>query len=279
MKKTVLDTSIILNGSVFVCLLRKVELALEGWRKLIERCLLAAVQIGVSPASIRLRDTEDMLVWSDDGKESFKAGEILNKCRSHGVKEWWRRKLWVSYALAKSCWHFYIACEGRLPTLDRIQKTGIHLANRCSFCHCEEETNAHVLINCKVAKEVWRYIAAKFDRVKFPQGAIAETFKRWLQARIKEKWRRRCWRMTFLIVCWNLWCFRNRCLHDSLPPQVGRLKEDVWRNCIDSFSSIKWTIADDTKLRIWIETGHNTVNTIGSNREGMLINIVSASTR
>ncbi|KAF3784492.1 hypothetical protein EJ110_NYTH23280 [Nymphaea thermarum] len=155
------------------------------------------VQIGVSPANIRLRDRKDMLVWSDDGKESFKAGVILNKCRSQGVKEWWRRKLWVSYTPTKSCWHSYIAYEGRLPTLDRIQKTGIHLANRCSFCHCVEETNAHVLINCNVAKEVWRYIAAKFDRVKFPQGAIAEVFKQWLQARIKEKWRRRCWRMTF----------------------------------------------------------------------------------
>ncbi|KAF3773305.1 putative ribonuclease H protein [Nymphaea thermarum] len=238
-----------------------------------------AVQIGASPANIRLRDTEDMLVWSDDGKESFKAGEILNKCRSQGVKEWWRRKLWVSYAPAKSCWHSYIACEGRLPTLDRIQKTGIHLANRCSFCQCEEETNAHVLINCKVAKEVWRYIAAKFDRVKFPQGSIAKAFKRWLQARIKEKWRRRCWRMTFLIVCWNLWCFRDRCYHDSLPPQVGRFKEDVWRNCIGSFSSIKWTTKDEIQLRIWIETGLNTVHTIGFNREGMLINIVRASTR
>ncbi|KAF3776189.1 hypothetical protein EJ110_NYTH48897 [Nymphaea thermarum] len=203
-----------------------------------------AMHIGVSPASIRLRDTEDMLVSSDDGNESFKASEILNKCHSQGVKEWWRRKLWVSYAPAKSCWHSYIACEGRLPILVRIPKTGIHLANRCSFCHCEEETNAHVLINCKVAKEVWRYIAAKFDRVKFPQGAIAEA-----------------------------------CLHNSLPPQVGRFKEDVWRNCIDSPSSIKWTTEDDTKLRIWIETGLNIVNTIGSNRKGMLINIVSASTR
>ncbi|KAF3780829.1 hypothetical protein EJ110_NYTH38345 [Nymphaea thermarum] len=64
----------------------------------------------------------------------------------------------------------------------------------------------------------------------------------------------------------------------TLPPQAGRFKKDVWRNCIDSFSSIKWNTEDDTKLRIWLETGLNTVNTIGSNSEGMLINIVSAST-
>ncbi|KAF3780162.1 hypothetical protein EJ110_NYTH24899 [Nymphaea thermarum] len=39
-----------------------------------DRSLSAGLMIGVSPASIRLRDTEDILVWSDDGKESFKAG-------------------------------------------------------------------------------------------------------------------------------------------------------------------------------------------------------------
>ncbi|KAF3786554.1 hypothetical protein EJ110_NYTH20808 [Nymphaea thermarum] len=137
-----------------------------------------AAHLGVSSTNIRIRDAEDSLVWSDDGKANFKAGEIINKCRIQGVKESWRRKIWVSYAPAKSCWYSYIACEGRLPTLDRIQKTGVQLANRCSFCYCAEETNVHVLMNCKISKEVWKYIAAKFDRVNYPRGDIADAFKR-----------------------------------------------------------------------------------------------------
>ncbi|KAF3782894.1 hypothetical protein EJ110_NYTH33503 [Nymphaea thermarum] len=230
-----------LTEEICLPLLNRMEKRLAGWKARVS-------SYAVSPANSRLRDTKDMLVWSDDGKESFKACEILNKCRSLGVKEWWWRKLWVSYVPAKSCWHSYITYEGILHTLDRIQKTGIHLANRCSFCQCDEETNAHVLSNCKVATEVWRYITAKFDRVKFSKGAIADAFKRWLQARIKEKWRR-------------------------------RFKRDVWRSCMDSFSSIKWTSEDDIKMRIWMETGVNIVHNIVYNREEVLINIVSAFTR
>ncbi|KAF3781707.1 retrotransposable element ORF2 protein [Nymphaea thermarum] len=76
-----------------------------------------------------------------------------------------------------------LSYAGRLPTLDRLKKTGIQLANRCSLCFCAEETNKHVLIQCKTAKEVWRFVAAKFGRMKFPQGEIAAELKRWLQDR------------------------------------------------------------------------------------------------
>ncbi|KAF3791716.1 hypothetical protein EJ110_NYTH13738 [Nymphaea thermarum] len=241
--------------------------------------LAMAAHLGVSSSNIRIRDAKDSLVWSDDGKASFKAGEIINNCGIQGVKESWRRKIWASYAPTKSCWHSYIACEGRLPTLDRIQKTGVQLANRCSFCYCAEETNVHVLMNCKIAKEVWKYIAAKFDRVNYPRGDIAYAFKRWIQAKITGKWRRQCWRMTFLIVRWNLWWLKNRCLHDNLQPHVSRFKKDVWRSCLDSFSSVKWPAEIELKLRIWMETGLDSVDSIVSNRNGMLINIVRASTR
>ncbi|KAF3790947.1 hypothetical protein EJ110_NYTH15469 [Nymphaea thermarum] len=114
-----------------------------------------ARSLGLSIDNIRLMDTEDKLVWNEDGKAIFKAGEIVKKCRTQGVKEWWRKKIWFSYAPAKSFWHTYIACAGRLPTLDRLQKVGIHLANRCPLCLSAEETNGHVLIKCRVAKEVW----------------------------------------------------------------------------------------------------------------------------
>ncbi|XP_031502653.1 uncharacterized protein LOC116265842 [Nymphaea colorata] len=91
-----------------------------------------AVHLGVFKDDIRLRDADDSLVWSDDGKDKFRAGNIMKKCRTQGVKKWWWKKIWNSSAPAKSCWHTYIACEGRLPTLDRLQKAGIQLANRCS---------------------------------------------------------------------------------------------------------------------------------------------------
>ncbi|KAF3795457.1 hypothetical protein EJ110_NYTH04735 [Nymphaea thermarum] len=140
-----------------------------------------AMRLGVYKENIRLRETYDSLVWSGDGKANFRAGDILEKCQTKGVKEWWWNKIWNNSAPAKSCWHTYVACEGRLPTLDRLKKAGIQLANRWSLCFCAEETNKHVLIKCNTAKDVWRFVAAKFGRMKFPQGEIAAELKRWLQ--------------------------------------------------------------------------------------------------
>ncbi|KAF3778726.1 putative ribonuclease H protein [Nymphaea thermarum] len=202
-----------------------------------------ARSLGVSIDNIRLMETEDKLVWSEDGKAIFKAGEIIKKCCTQGVKDWWREKIRASYAPTKSCWHAYIACAGRLPTLDRLQNAEIHLANRCSLCLCAEETNGHVLIKCKVAKEVWRYVTAKFGRVKFPQGEIVTEFQRCLQS------------------------------------QIGRIKREVWRNCIDSFFSANWPPEVIQKVKIWFKTGLHSVDTIASGRSGMTINIVRACTR
>ncbi|KAF3788878.1 hypothetical protein EJ110_NYTH15396 [Nymphaea thermarum] len=236
-------------------------------------------RLGVFKDDIRLRDANDSLVWSDDGKDNFRVADIMSKCRTQSVKEWWRKKIWYSSAPAKSCWHTYIASEGRLPTLDRLQKAGIHLANRCSLCLCAEENNGHILIKCKMAKEVWRYVAAKFGRVKFPQGEIVAEFKRWLQVRILGKWRRQCWRMTFLIVCWSLWCLRNTCFHDSIQPQISRFKKEVWRNCMDSFFAVKWSPETDLKLRIWLQTGLYSVDANAPDRSAILINIARAHTK
>ncbi|KAF3795066.1 hypothetical protein EJ110_NYTH06151 [Nymphaea thermarum] len=46
-----------------------------------------AARLGVFKDDIRLRDADDRLVWSDDGKDNFRAADIKKKCRTQGVKE------------------------------------------------------------------------------------------------------------------------------------------------------------------------------------------------
>ncbi|KAF3795607.1 hypothetical protein EJ110_NYTH00250 [Nymphaea thermarum] len=76
-----------------------------------------AMRLGVYKENIQIRDTDDSLVWSGDGKANFRACDILEKCRTKEVKEWWRKKIWNNSTPAKSCWHTYVACEGSVDTL------------------------------------------------------------------------------------------------------------------------------------------------------------------
>ena len=43
----------------------------------------------------------------------------------------------------------------RVLTLDRLQKRGWALANRCFLCHMCEESIDHLLIHCEKTREVW----------------------------------------------------------------------------------------------------------------------------
>ena len=47
------------------------------------------------------------------------------------------------------------ATWGKILTLDRLQKRGWQLPNRCFLCACEAESVDHLLIHCSVARVLW----------------------------------------------------------------------------------------------------------------------------
>ncbi|RVX20320.1 putative ribonuclease H protein [Vitis vinifera] len=51
---------------------------------------------------------------------------------------------------------------GRVLTLDRLQKRGWVMANRCFLCHKSEETIDHLLIHCEKTREVWMVFLSFF---------------------------------------------------------------------------------------------------------------------
>lgn len=55
-----------------------------------------------------------------------------------------------------------LACEGQLPMLDRIQKERIYLTNICSSCRKVVESNWHIIIECMIVQEVWKWISPNF---------------------------------------------------------------------------------------------------------------------
>ena len=47
------------------------------------------------------------------------------------------------------------ATWGKILTLDRLQKRGWKLPNRCFLCACEAESVNHLLIHCSMARVLW----------------------------------------------------------------------------------------------------------------------------
>ncbi|RVX23795.1 LINE-1 reverse transcriptase-like [Vitis vinifera] len=54
------------------------------------------------------------------------------------------------------------ASWGKILTLDKLQRRGWQLPNRCFLCGCEEENENHILLHCTVVKTLWEIALAIF---------------------------------------------------------------------------------------------------------------------
>lgn len=50
--------------------------------------------------------------------------------------------------------------QGRSLMLDKLQKRGWHLPNRCFLCGCEEEMVHHILLCCSMVRYLWGIICS-----------------------------------------------------------------------------------------------------------------------
>ena len=72
----------------------------------------------------------------------------------------------------------------KILTLDRLQKRGWQLPNRCFLCGCEEENVNHILLHCTVVGALWEIAFTLFG----VQWVFPETVKEALF----------CWRGPFV---------------------------------------------------------------------------------
>lgn len=82
------------------------------------------------------------------------------------------------------------------------------IVNACPIRLADEESNYHLLLNCKVAEEVWSHIIEWFDcSWAFPKSFL-EAFEPWYVMLFSVRGRP-MWRVTFLAALWTIWKERN----------------------------------------------------------------------
>ena len=101
---------------------------------------------------------------------------------------------------------FFFAWEatwGKILTLDRLQKQGWHLPNRCFLCGCEEENVNHILLHCIVVRALWEIVLALFGaNWVFPE-TIKEMLLNWRGPFVGKK-RKKIWNFIPLCIFWTV---------------------------------------------------------------------------
>ena len=102
------------------------------------------------------------ITWEDDsvfckggGSGQFRVKDAYSWLDRSMEVNFPKNKIWVGRFPTKIMFFTWEATWGKILTLDRLQKRGWQLPNRCFLCACEAESVDHLLIHCTVARELW----------------------------------------------------------------------------------------------------------------------------
>ena len=114
---------------------------------------------------VELRDyrvnlEDDSVFWKKGEDGLFKVKKAYSVLANTQGAEFPHSNVWVDKVPTKIAFFAWEATWGKVLTLDRLQRRGWQLPNRCFLCGCEEETINHILIHCTVAKGLWDIILA-----------------------------------------------------------------------------------------------------------------------
>ena len=113
--------------------------------------------------SQRITLEEDSVSWKGGKNGKFGVKKAYSLLISPSVSIFPRNDIWVENVPTKLAFFAWEAAWGKVLTLDRLQKRGWQLPNRCYLCGNEEENVNHLLIHCTVARMLWEIVLGLFD--------------------------------------------------------------------------------------------------------------------
>ena len=93
----------------------------------------------------RVTDELDKVLCKGSVGASFTVSEAFSSLASGYAILFLAKGVWVPSAPTKAAFYAWETAWGKVLTLDKLQRRGWHLPNRCYLCGCAEETIHHLL--------------------------------------------------------------------------------------------------------------------------------------
>ncbi|RVX01752.1 putative ribonuclease H protein [Vitis vinifera] len=121
----------------------------------------------------RISPEEDSVRWKREGNGVFGAKGAYKSLSGYSTGVFPNRRIWMDKVPTKVPFFAWEAVWGKILTLDKLQKRGWQLPNRCYLCDCEEENANHILLHCTVVKTIWEITLVIFGvQWLFPESVI-----------------------------------------------------------------------------------------------------------
>lgn len=197
----------------------------------------------------------DQHCWLPDPSGQFTTKSAYRRFNEGSVRFEPYKRLWKAWAPLKAKMFIWLAYWKRCWTLDHLQWRGLPHPSACPLCdQCDENIN-HILVECVFSREVWFQAlqAVGLQRLALPVNAPA--FQTW--------WRQAARRAggdagkglnsLIILVAWELWKLRNRCVFEQAQPRV----HELLRVIKDEVNL--WAAAGAKKLRQLLRQGSGTL--------------------
>ena len=159
--------------------------------------------------SQRITLEEDSVSWKGGKNGKFGVKKAYNLLISPSVSMFPKNGIWVENVPTKLVFFAWEAAWGKVLTLDRLQKRGWQLPNRCYLCGSEEENVNHLLIHCTMARVLWEIVLGLFGAQWVFSETVKEVVLSWKGSFVGKK-RKKIWRFIPLFIFWMVWKERNR---------------------------------------------------------------------
>ncbi|CAO2038521.1 unnamed protein product [Urochloa humidicola] len=170
-------------------------------------------------------EVEDSHIWlfSSSGKYSAKSAYEAMFIGSTQFRPW--ERIWKSWAPNKCKFFMWLVAHDRCWTADRLARKGLQHPEKCPHCDQEQETIDHLLLSCVFARQVWYVVLQRFGLQALAPHLEDISFEDWwhkVSTRVNGQTQRGL-NSIIILVSWEIWKHRNRCVFDATQPNLRGL--------------------------------------------------------
>lgn len=181
-------------------------------------------------------DQPDMHIWTPCPSGTYTSKSAYQRFLVGAIDFEPYKWLWWCWAPLKVKIFIWLATWKRCWTADRLERRGLPHPERCPLCGQEPETIDHLLTSCVFAREIWFQVLRWANLQMLVPMQEDTSFQAWWRRanRRDAKEHSKGLNTLIMLVFWEVWKHRNRCVFDGVRPcttsliQVIRQEANLW---------------------------------------------------
>ena len=122
---------------------------------------------------------EDKLSWGKPDSKVFSVKHYYRSLSSPSIRSFPWKSVWKPKVPPRMAFFSWTATLGKILTIDNLRKRGLHLVEWCCLCKESGESPDHLLLHCKIARELWDLVFGLFGVFWVMPRTVFDLFSTW----------------------------------------------------------------------------------------------------